>query len=253
MNRYGQVITWSTVAAPHPFSGTLTNYGYRDVFSRLTDDDEAGDLRAIIQHSRKSALSFDAKVTEATTDLLDLSSGAAITVSGVTGGLILASRVVERWVLQQQKTVSVQATHYPDMTHTGTPVAAGTDLDAFTPDQSALSIVHPGGSLIFSTYGLSHAAGVVHELEISQELEITEDDPSPAGTIVGAASHGYKRSLRLMLLAKSTRPLPGSTLVLTGAPDHAADFLIESSDEVWAKQRGKMYEVSGIWIPPFSA
>jgi hypothetical protein len=127
------------------------------------------------------------------------------------------------------------------------------DLDAFTPDQSALDIVTPGGSLIYSTFGLGHAAGAVHELEISQELTISEDDPSPDGKLLGAASHGYMRTLRLKLLATSTRPAPGTTLSLTGAPDHAADYKIESSDEVYGDKRGKMYEVLSVWIPPFSS
>lgn len=253
MNRYGQAISWSTPNAPHVFTGICTNYRYNPTVQSQLDEDESGDNRAIIQHSKKAELSFEAKITEDSTDFLDLSAGAMITVTGTpAGGVILARRAIERWVLQQPKTASVEAIHFPVMSDSGA-VAAGVDLDAFTPDQSALGIVTPGGSLIYGTHGMTHGSGVLHELEIAQELTITEDDPSPAGTLLGAAAHGYLRRIRMMLLATGTRPAVEATLALTGAPDHAADYKIESAPEVWSSKRGKMYEVTAIWIPPFTA
>lgn len=250
MNRYGQTITWSTPTAPHLFTGICTRYSYRDARQRQLDDDEVGDFRALIQHSQKAEIDFEAKVTDESTDFLDLSAGGAIAVSGINAGVVLVRRAVERWVLQQPKTASVQGTHFPDIVQ-ASPVLAGTDLDAVTPDQSALGIVTPGGVLIYGTSGLGHASGVLHELEIAQELQITEDDPSPAGKILGAASHGYMRTIRLRLLSTGAIPATGSTLALTGAPAHAADYKIESADTVFESKRGKMYEIGALWIPPF--
>ncbi len=251
MNRYGQAITWSTPTAPHPFSGICTAYSLRDALTRQLIDDEGGDNVALVLHSSKAELSFSAKVTSDSTDFLDLSAGASITVTGINSGIVLCRRAVERWVLQQPKTASIEATVYPDIVQAG-PVAAGTDLDAFTPDQSALTIVHPGAIIIYGTFALGHASGVLHELTLTQELDITEDEPSPAGTILGAATHGYKRTIELLLLSKAAAPAKGSVLALTGAPSHAADFLIESVETRFAEKRGKMYSISAVWIPPLS-
>jgi len=65
MNRYGQNITWSTPGAPHAFSGTCTNWSYRDHFQRQLDENESGDQHVLIQHSRKAEIRFDARVTDA--------------------------------------------------------------------------------------------------------------------------------------------------------------------------------------------
>lgn len=179
MNHYGQSITWGTLDAPHPFTGTCTSYSYRSQLQRQLDADENGDNYALIQHSKKAEISFEAKITQASQDehdFLDLSTGAAITISGVTGGGILCSRAVERWSLGQPKTASIQATHYPDMTLTS-PAAAG-KINAFTPDQSGLGIIAPGGKLIYGTFGFNSTAGLVQRVEITQQLQITEDATS---------------------------------------------------------------------------
>lgn len=254
MDRYGQGITWGTLTAPHLCTGHCTAYSYRDVTSRQMETDEGGDHVAVALHSRKAQLSFAAAVTSGSADFLDLSQGAALSVSGISSGVVLARRAVERWRLNQRKTVSIEATHYPDMVQ-ASPAAAGTDLDAFTPDQTVLdnTIVYPGGEIIWSTAGLTHASGVVHSLEIGQELQITEDDPSPVGTILGAASHGYMRTIRLELLSTGAKPEVRSVLVIGGAPGHGSDYRIEESDDVFEDRRGKMYSVTAIWIPPFTA
>jgi hypothetical protein len=254
MNRYGQNLTWGTINAPHLFTGKCTGYTYRDATTRQLYDDEAGDHVALALVMRKAALNFSAEVTDGSTDFLDLSAGAAVTATGISAGVVLASRAVETWRLNQRKSASVQATHYPDMVHTGTPATAGTTLDAFTPDQSALStIVQPGGKVIYSTVGLGHAAGVVHGLTIEQQLTITEDDPSPDGKILGAATHGYLRTIRLELLLSpaATPPAVRSTLALTGAPTHAANYRIEAAEPIFGDKRGKMYAIDAVWIPPF--
>ena len=257
MNHYGQPITWGTLSAPHPFAGTCTSYSYRAQLQRQLDLDESGDNRALIQHSKKAEISFEARITDAShteSNFLDLSTGAAINILGVSGGGILCTRAIERWSLGQPKTASIQATHYPDM-ELSSPVAAGT-MDAFTPDQTGLGIITPGGKLIYGTHGLNSTGGIVQRLEITQQLQITEDDPAPDGTIVGAAAHGYLRTIAMDLLVHSgiTMPAVGDLLNLTavGAMSHIANYRVESVETKFAEKRGKMISVTALWIPPFA-
>jgi len=249
MNRYGQSITWGAITAPHLFSGECTSFSFREGRTRQLIDDEAGDNMALVLHSRKAELSFEAKVTNESDDFLDLSGGAAITVTGISVGVVLCSRASERWALGQPKTASITATHYPDMVQ-ASPAAAGASLDAFVPDQAELGIVTPGTKIIYGTFGLGHASGVVHGLTLEQALTITEDEPSPDGKLVGAATHGYLRTISLDLLATGAKPATGSVLAITGAPDRAGGYRIESAEERYADKRGKMYAIAAVWIPP---
>jgi len=252
MNRYGQSITWGPSTAPALFTGSILSYSYRDARTRQLIEDATSDYAALVQHSQKADINFEARITEASTDFLDLSMGAKIVVSGVTGGTILATRAIERWQLLQPKTASIQATHYPDMTGESG-ASAGATLGAFTPDQSDLDIVLPGGELIYGTYGLGHAAGVVHGLTLEQQLTITEDDPSPDGKILGAASHAYLRTIQLDLLATGAIPATGTVLGVSGGPDHASGYRIESAELKFTTAKGKMYALAGVWIPALEA
>lgn len=252
MNRYGQTITWSTPTAPRPFTGIVTAFSHEEQVQEYLDEDESGDHRALITSGKKASLDWDAKVTDGSDDFLDLSGGAKITVTGFASGTILAYSAIERYVLNSPKTISVRATHFPDMTDSGG-TAADLDVDAFVPDPSSLTNVFPGSKLIYSTVGLTHAAGVVHGLTIEQMLQITEDDLTPAGTIPGATTHGYQRKITLDLLATGSRPALESTLAITGAPTRAGDYKITSSSRRFATKRGMMYRVGAIWIPPFTS
>jgi len=260
MNRYGQNITWSTPGAPHPFHGICTAYSYKMQLQRQLDEDENGDNHALIQHSRKANVSFEAKVLKGTggsTDFLDLSAGGAVALSnavpggGPTNTIVLATRAVERWSLGQPATISLQATHYPDLVQSSPAMAGALDASAAI-DQTGLGIITPGGKIIYGTYPLAmpDSSGIVHKLEITQELKIAEDDPSPAGTILGAATHGYLRTISLDLLATGSAPAEGSTLSITGAPSNAANYKIESVEQKFAEKRGKMYSITAVWIPP---
>jgi hypothetical protein len=250
-NRYGQTITWGPLSAPAIFTGERQSYSYRDAVTKQNISGAAGDNFAQVLHSRKAAIQFTAKVTAGSVDFLDISGGAAIAVTGVTGGQVLVSRAVETWRLMQPKTASITATHYPDMPTTNT-AAAGT-LSAFTPDPSGLGIVFPAGVLIYSTFGLTHAAGIVHELTIEQILQLTDDEPSPDGLLLGAQGHGYERSIRLMLLATGDAPAVRTVLTIGGAPSQASDYRITDVEQTLEDARGKMFSISASWIPPFTA
>ncbi|EDY16681.1 hypothetical protein CfE428DRAFT_5794 [Chthoniobacter flavus Ellin428] len=255
MNRYGQPITWGTTSAPHLSTGICTGYTYDLQAQEQLETDEGGDNVALILHSKKAAISFDARVTSGSTDFLNLhTAGAALVVAGINdsdNSCILVQRAVERWQLGQSKTISIQATHYPAMIQ-ATPTLANAALSAFTPDQTALGIVYPGGVMRYGTYGLSYTNAVVHMLEITQSLEITEDDVDPTGDILGAATHGDKREISLDLLIKTgfTKPVIGNALAVTGAPTHASNYKIKGVSQKFADQRGEMYSVAAVWIPP---
>ena len=155
---------------------------------------------------------------------------------------------METWRLLQPKTAAIAATHYPEMVQ-ASPALAGTTLDANTPSQSALGILTPGSVLPYSTFGFSHTSGIVHALTITQELQITEDEPSPDGKLLGAASHGYLRTISLELLSTGAAPPVGSVLTVTGAPTHGSGYKIEGVEQRFAELRGKMYAIQALWIP----
>jgi hypothetical protein len=251
MQRYGQtLIAWSTVAAPHLFTGTCTAYSYGEQLQRLLDEDEAGENRALIQHSHKAAVNFEAKVTDGSTNFLDLSAGASITIAGINTGVVLASRAVERWTLNQPKTASVQATHYPDMA-AGAGAAAGITNSAYTPVQALAFVL--GGKIVYGTSGLTQASGVIHGLTLTQELTIVEDEPSPAGTILGAVGTGYLRTIQLEILATAAAPVVGAQLVLGGGLAMGSDYQVETAEPKYTSKRGLMYSVGAVWIPPLTA
>jgi hypothetical protein len=260
MNRYGQTLTYGPLSAPAFFTCEPQSYSLRDGQTKQLIDGAAGDWLAMALHSRKAEINFEGKVTVGTTDFLDLSDGAAIALSSISAtGTILVSRAIERWRLNQPKTASIEATWFPDMTPASGAVMAST-ATAFTPNQNASTVVTPGGALIYSTYGFTHAKGLVHELTLTQSLQITEDDPSPDGLILGAASHGYERTINLLLLAQiastsspmTDYPAVGSPLVI-GGTSTMSNFRITNSGPAMEMEKGMMYSIDASWIPPFGS
>ena len=260
-NHYGQSITYGVLGAPALFTGDNMSFSYRDQVTEDDLEDGGSDLAAMALHSRKGEISFDGEVTVGTTDFLDLSAGARIVVSGTPGGIdlstgfILAHEAVEEWSLLKRKRASVRATHFPDAPSDSTG-AAGVTMDAFVPDQSAIDFLFPGNTLIYSTVGFSHAEGLVHEVKLTQTLQITDDEPSPDGKILGAFESGYKRTLSLMLLAKKSGsapaiPHPRSVLTLTGAPDRMKNFRVISAEPRLERKKGMMFSIEASWITPF--
>lgn len=250
MYHYGQDITYGPLSAPQLFTGHIVRWSMRDTETDEDLTDASDDIAALAFHSRQAEINFETQITSGSDDMLDLSTGVAIAVSGISTGMVLAAELTERWALMQRKTATCRATWFPDMpaSEGGT---AGTDLSGFTPDQAELGIVLPGGGLIYSTYGLTHESGVVHELAITQRWLITPDDPSPDGKLLGAAASRYKRTLSLLLLAKAAPPAVRSVLEIGGAPAHAQNYRITSVEPVLERMKGKMYQIAASWIPPF--
>jgi len=265
MNRYGQSITWGTAGAPPVFTGTCTHYSYQDQAQRQLDEDAYGEYTTLILHSRKAQISFEARVTNNSTNFvepgfLSLSHGAALTISGISGGVILCTRAVEKWRLGQPKTASIQATHFPDMSTGSDPTAtaAGQGVNVFTPSQDLSSILHPNTKLIYGTESISTptsdgstAIGIVHGLELTRQLQITEDEPDPTGKILGAVAHGRLQTLTLDILATGAIPAVNTALHFT-APDGtpgSSSYYIDHAEQIYAEKRGKMYRISAVWIP----
>lgn len=255
---YGQDITYGVLGAPALFTGDNMSFSYRDQVTEDLLENGGSDFAAMALHSRKADLSFEGEVTSSTTDFLDLSTGARIVVDAeiagidLTTGFILASEAVEEWNLLRRKRCSVRATHYPeaDASEVG---AAGVALSAFVPSQS-LGFLFPGTTLIYSTVGFTHAQGLIHQLRLTQSLQIVDDEPSPDGKILGAFSHGYKRTISMLLLAKPSDaviPEPGSELVITGAPARMNKFRVISAEPRMERKKGMMFSLEASWIVPF--
>lgn len=255
MARYGYSLHlgWGLTSAPRLCAGIATSLRYDLHDQEQIDKGEDGTKRALIVHSTTADISFAAKVTSASTDFLDLSStAAAITVTGApieAGGVILVSEAVERWMQGVPKTVSISSTHFLDLDLNGGPAVVNT-LSAFTPDQSTLAIVTPGDSLIYDTFGMGHASGVLHSLTLTQRLELKPDKPSPDGRILGVQVVGFERRFEAAILAKAAAPALRSTLALTGdAPTHAGGFQILRVATAFDEEVGAMYTLGGLWIP----
>lgn len=250
MNRYGQQLTWGTISAPHAFTGVCTSYSEAAVNTRQLEPDEAQDHAALILHSPKTNINFEARITNGSTDFLDITNGQLVAVDGLTGTLLVA-RCWERWALGQPKTAGCAIVKYDDFPSTTSPAEA-TTLDAFTPAAQSLTIVTPDAVLVYGTKGITHGSGVVHEVYCEQSVTIDEDEPSPDGLIKGCATYGYMRTIRVQLLATGAAPTRGATLTLSGAPSHATGYKIENVEKMYRPRKGMMYSVSGIWIPPMA-
>lgn len=254
MNDYGQTISaFGTAGAPALFTGVTRDFSYADQRVRQLLPNMLGEYRALVQHSQKAAINFSAEVTSASTDFLNLANTAAmITITGIDTGVILVSRAVETWRLLQPKVCSITATHYPDM-EAGAGGAAVSTLSVVTPTQTDLGILSPAAATIFSTFGFSHASGVVHGLELTQELTITEDPPSTDGKILSAHTYGYLKTISLDLLATDEPPETGTTLTITGAPTHALHFHIETAEKMFKFLGAMMYRVTAVGIPAITS
>lgn len=256
---YGQSIKYGVLGAPTLFTGDNMSFSYRDNMTADELEDGGSDIAALALHSRKGEIDFSCEVTSDTDDFLDLSNGQKIVVAGSPGGIaldagfIIAYNAVEEWNLMRRKQCSVRAYHYPDGEDADVGTAAGA-LSAFTPAPS-LSCLFPGNNLIYSTEGITHTAGVVHQLSITQSVTVTDDEPSPDGKLLGTFTSGYKRMIRLQLLTKpkdAAIPAPRTVLTLTGAPAHAADYRIISATPRMERLKGMLYEIEAQWIPSFT-
>jgi hypothetical protein len=253
LENYGSSLptAFGTADAPQLFSCITKRYSERPMATRQLFHDMLGKNVAAAQHSAVAEIDFEGEVTSDSTDFLDLRSGAAaIAFEGGPSGLTLARRAIERWRLGQRKSCAINAINLPDAVLGGGALAT-INLSAFTPAASLIAL--PGDDVIYSTVGLGHAAGEIQSLTLTQSLTVQLGKPTPAMTITHAHSFGYVGEIELEILAKSgTRPALKSTLTLTGAPEHAAGFKVETSDVVYDDLVEAMYRITAFWIPGFA-
>lgn len=256
---YGQSITYGVLGAPALFTGDKMSFSYRRAVTKDNLEDGASDFTAMALHSRKAEINFAGEVTSGSTDFLDLSGGQKLTLTGgpagidLAQGMILAEQTVEEWGLLRRKQASVKAWHYPDATDESGPAAGTTPI---FDSQDLAGLLFPGGTLNYSTVGITHAAGVVHNVRLTQTVQITDDEPSPDGKLLGAFTHGYERMLSLTLLQKpadAAIPAEKSVLAFLDAPDRIKNFRVISASPAMERKRGLMFTIEAAWIPPFGA
>lgn len=248
--QHGTAIQWSTINSPKLCGGIAEAWTYRDNINQGEVTDEQLNIAAMALTGRTGEFSFETTITDDTADLPDLSEGAKIAVTGIASGTCLLSEVVERWAIGQAKTGSMRGTHFPAVTG-GAGADAGT-YGALTPDQTTggIPIIRPGGKVVWGTKGLSSSLGIVQSLVITQSLRLnTETDE--AGDIVFVAVTSYMRRIQLEVLALAAqgRPAINATLVVTGGPAHSTGGFNVNVEERFAKGRGKIYSIDGMWFP----
>jgi hypothetical protein len=243
MRNYGTALTWGTVSAPHPFNGICKDYSYRSSYQKQFVDDDASDIAAMILHGEKGDISFNSEITSASTDFFDISAGAKIAISGLAG-VVLLRRLVEKWTIGQTKTGALEANHYPDMVDADGDEPG--ELSAVTPTQTGL-IVRPADKVVWSTAGLTHTAGIVHGLTLTQELKFDET-VNELGKIIAAIAFGYLRTIELDVLATGAAPAKNTVLTVTGAPEHASGYVITDADIMLRQGDKKMYRVAATWF-----
>lgn len=249
-HNYGIALGWSTVGAPKPFSCILDNYEYNETNQEHLEDDEAVDIAAVILHGRTGAITFGGKITDASTDLPDLSQGALIDITSTetATGIVLCSQLVEEWVIGSPKNFSGSASHFPDAV-AGDGDAAGA-LDAYTPTGQTAPIIRPTSKVIWGTSGLSIAWGTVQRLRIEQSLTLSAE-PNEAGKLTAITAHRYIRRIQLdvLALASQSKPATDTLLTVAGAPDHAGGAVIKDAAVKWSKGARRMFTVSALWAP----
>lgn len=248
---FGRTTQFGTTDAPALFTGDLKLWVYTDELQARHDTDGDGEIVSSTLHGRKCTWRLEGEVTNASTDFLDLSSGPEVALSGaelLAGGRTFCTRAVETWRLGARKTIAASGVHYPDMGAGGSG-DAGT-LSAFTPAQGGLGIVYPVGGIVEGVYGLTHAQGLVNELVLTQEGQLTESPETAEGDIVAAAWHGFMRTINLKLLAvDGLPPETGGVLTITGAPAHAANFRITRAVKTLATLKDAAFDVDAFWHP----
>lgn len=109
----GKQVVWGTDELDNPVgSGILTDFSVDKSIQADEIPDEQGDIVAVVLHGRKGELSVDVVCEVATTAPAE---GAELDIDGFTGGKVIVMGSTEKWVRAGAKTLSVKATHYPDL------------------------------------------------------------------------------------------------------------------------------------------
>lgn len=252
MQLYGASLIWGTASAPTPATCILENCDYKLSSQTHHEPDGSGDHAASVLYRQKGAISFGGTITDATVDLPDLSAGALITLAHaqIVGGIVLCPSLIEEWAMDQPKKFTGSANHYPDAT-AGTGAAAGVLDGTFA---QVAPVIRPASKLVWSTAGLTHAAGTVQRLRIEQTWNLSEPPTDPL-KILSIIANGYMRKITVEILALPNASLPANDTILavTGAPGHAGGAVISDSGFKWKRADAAMIEAEAFWHPGLAA
>jgi hypothetical protein len=237
MKTYGTV-KFSTVDAPQPISGICENFNYRNsdqVFEHMGQQD----IAAIVMHGRKGELSFSSS-PPGTVTALGVRAGAELVVSAITGGKIIVASASARWSRGAAMILEATATHYPDLSATGT----GTITPAtITLARTAGPVQLPTDKIWYGVEGITGAvAGIVQAAGISESVQFQEEEDGD-GKIVALAVYGYKATGTMEILTSAAPPALGTELDLFGG------FRITSAEERWQKGSMRAVSIEGLLIP----
>jgi hypothetical protein len=249
---YGTAVTFGTLAAPALFTGITKRWSLDDAVTEQLHQNMAGAMRAYSPHSRQRRFDFAAEVTSGSTDFLDLSSEAGAVVISDVDGTSLVEYCDEYWVSLAAKMCAIRGVNLPD-TVLGSGTRAGVALSAFTPDQTSGELALPGTDIIYSTVGLTHAAGEVHSLRLSQHLTARPGKTSPDAKIKHGHSFGYLRriEIEILVVANAAKPAVNSALAMATGTSRMANYRVQRSSDAYEFLGERMYRVGAIWIPPF--
>jgi hypothetical protein len=109
----GKQIVWGTGTADNPLgSGILTDCSIDRTVQTDEITDEQGDIVSVVLHGKKADLTIEV-LCEAET--APPAEGAELNIADLEGGKILAISSTVKWSRGSAKSISVKATHYPNL------------------------------------------------------------------------------------------------------------------------------------------
>jgi hypothetical protein len=241
MKTYGSHIEFSTINAPKPISGICEGYSYKDS-EQFTEIPGEGEIAAIVRHGRKGAITFSS-TPPATVTALGVRAAGQLSITGVSGGLVLVTTAGAKWQKGQAMVMDAQATHYPDITGS----ASGTiTLGEFPLASGEGPLQLPTDKVWWGTSGIDPVVpGIVQSCSISETVQVQEEEGSGAnvGKIVAVILHSYKATASMEIMTTAAMPEIGSALEVFG------NFKVTDAEPKFTRGNSRVIVVNGICIP----
>ena len=241
MKTFGPHIQFSTVNAPKPLSGICEGYSYKDS-EQFAEIPGEGEIAAIVRHGRKAAIAFSS-TPPATVTALGVRAGGVLTITGVTGGIILVTTAGAKWQKGQPMVMDAQASHYP---HVSGSAVGDITPGAFTLDSGTGALQLPTDKVWWGTAGIEPIVpGIVQSCSISESVQVQEEEGSgtDVGKIVCLAVHSYKATASMEIMTTASIPAIGSALEVFG------NFIVTDAEPKFTRGSSRVIVVNGICIP----
>ena len=241
MKTYGSHIEFSTINAPKPISGICEGYSYKDS-EQFTEIPGEGEIAALVRHGRKGAITFSA-TPPATVTALGVRAGGQLSITGVSGGIVLVTTAGAKWQKGQPMVMDAQATHYPDVTGSAAGQIDGADF-SLSLGSGALQL--PTDKVWWGTAGIDPIVpGIVQSCSISETVQVQEEEGSgnDVGKIVCLAVHSYKATASMEIMTTASMPEIGSALEVFG------NFIVTDAEPKFTRGNSRVIVVNGICIP----